>query len=224
MKKNHLTIIFMKDTNKPLTFELSIKLIVFLVVLVISCVSTYAFFIQGYYSLYRDNEKLEIIVRSLKTDIARLQNNINRLSSQDSSSLFQEHETELLSGLEKDSAAAEAAVNVEALKIETNSQARAINYTFILEKVVDDQYTVNGYVFVVLRNHRNQKKIASFPDVEFKNGEPVDFRRGDRFNIRRFKQYKGEFSLDKQADILEVLIYSDMGQLLVHLRRSASTV
>ena len=61
MKKNHLTIIFMKDTNKPLTFELSIKLIVFLVVLVISCVSTYAFFIQGYYSLYRDNEKLEII-------------------------------------------------------------------------------------------------------------------------------------------------------------------
>ena len=51
MKKNHLTIIFMKDTNRPLTYEISIKLIIFLLVLFVGSASTYAFFIKGYFSL-----------------------------------------------------------------------------------------------------------------------------------------------------------------------------
>ena len=80
MKKNHLTIIFMKDTNRPLTYQISVKLLIFVVIVMVGIASTYAFFIRGYYSLYRDNRQLEQIIHNLKTEMGGLQGTINRLN------------------------------------------------------------------------------------------------------------------------------------------------
>jgi len=224
VKKNHLTIIFMKDTNRPVTFELSIKLLILLVVLLVGGASTYTFFIRGYYSLYRDNQELETIVRSQKTEIGKLQNTILKFKARKAAADTIEQQTALLAELQEDSLSTSDVVNIQGLKIETDREEGDFNYSFILEKISEKEDIVKGYMFVVLKNYQQDKKISSIPEVKFKNGEPVDFRGGDRFTIRRFKQYKDKFRLEKEADILEILVYSDMGELLLRLRRPTANI
>lgn len=221
MKKNHLTIIFMKDTNRPLTYEISIRLIIFLLVLFVGGVSTYAFFIKGYYSLYQNNQKLEQIIRSLKTEIGTFQSTINLLNKE---RLAKEVEGEepVLTGLDQDTLKSANIVAIQELKLITYQDAAKLSFSFILDKIVDDGQMIRGYVFVVLKNSATDQKLASFPKVNFSQGRPVDYRLGDRFAIRRFKGYRGELKLVKEADTFQILVYSDVGKLLSRLRKNIS--
>lgn len=223
MKKNHLTIIFMKDTNRPLTYEISIKLIIFVLVLIVGSASTYAFFIKGYYSLYRDNQKLEQIIRSMKTEIGTLQSTINRLNKE---RLTEELEGEepVLTGLEQDTLKSADIVAIQELKLKKDQNAVNLSFSFILDKIVDDGQLIRGYVFIALRNSRTNQKLTSFPEVNYSEGKPVDYLLGDRFAIRRFKGYRGELKLAKEADIFEILVYSDLGKLLSQLRKNISSI
>lgn len=221
MKKNHLTIIFMKDTNRPLTYEVSIRLIIFLLVLFVGGASTYAFFIKGYYSLYQDNQKLEQIIRSLKTEIGTFQSTINLLNKE---RLAKEVEGEepVLTGLDQDTLKSANIVAIQELKLITYQDAAKLSFSFILDKIVDDGQMIRGYVFVVLKNSATDQKLASFPKANFSEGRPVDYRLGDRFAIRRFKGYRGELKLVKEADTFQILVYSDVGKLFSRLKKNIS--
>ena len=223
MKKNHLTIIFMKDTSQPLTYEISIKLIVFVLVLLVGSASTYAFFVKGYYSLYRDNQKLERIIRSLKTEISTLQSAISRFNKE---RLTEELEGEepVRTGLEQDTLKSADVVALQELKLKMDRDANNLSFSFILDKIVDDGQLIRGYVFVALKNSRTNQKLTSFPEVNYNEGKPIDYLLGDRFAIRRFKGYRGELKLVKEADMFEILVYSDTGKSLSQLRRNLSSI
>jgi hypothetical protein len=218
VKKNHLTIIFMKDTRRPLTFEVSIKLIIFLVVFVVASASTYAFFIRGYYSLYRDNGKLEQIIRSLKTEIGRLQNTINRIRTQDSTGNIQGQISELAE-MDENTVTGNEKVSIENLNLETNRSDGKFEYYFILHNNTENEQVIRGYLFLSLLNSVTKQKLTSYPEVEFRNGEPVNFRLGDRYAIKRFKEYRGQFNLQDQADSFEILVYSDLGDIMLRYRK-----
>ena len=223
MKKNHLAIIFMKDTNRPLTYEISIKLIIFVLVLIVGSASTYAFFIKGYYSLYRDNQKLEQIIRSLKTEIGTLQSTINRL---DKERLAEELEGEepVLTGLEQDTLKSAEIVAIQELKLKIDPNAANLSFSFILDKIVDNGQLIRGYEFIALKNSRTNQKLTSFPEVNYSEGRPTDYLLGDRFAIRRFKGYRGELKLAEEAVMFEILVYSDLGKLISQLRKNISSI
>ena len=223
MKKNHLTIIFMKDTNRPLTYEISIKLIIFLLVLFVGSASTYAFFIKGYFSLYRDSQKLEQIIHSLKTEIGTLQSTINKLH-QESSAKEPESDEPVLTGLDQDTLKSADVVSIQELRLKVDQDAAKLSFSFLLDKIVDDGQLIRGYVFVGLKNSGKNQKLTSFPEANFSEGQPVDYRLGDRFAIRRFKGYRGELKLVDQADTFEILVYSDVGKLLSRLRKNVSRI
>ena len=66
----------MRDTNRPLTFELSIKLIILFVIVLIGFGFTYTYFLSGYRSLKSNNIELEAKVRALKYKISQLEGEI----------------------------------------------------------------------------------------------------------------------------------------------------
>lgn len=219
MKKNHLTIIFMKDTRKPITFEVSIKLIILLVVLFVGSASTYAFFIREYYTLNQDNEKLELIIRSLKTETARLQNTIARLKDEDSSGSGTVDADEKEQPEDEIIIPGEDILSIENLNLYLNARDSKADFHFILHKNAEDDDIVRGYLFLALKDSNTGEKFSSFPNVEYKDGQPVNFRQGDRYAIRRFKEYKGILPLTGREDLMEVLVYSDLGDLLLRFRR-----
>ncbi|MCE5271590.1 hypothetical protein LLH00_09950 [bacterium] len=221
MKKNHLTIIFMKDTRQPVTLEVSIKLLILIVVLLLGSASTYAFFIRGYLTLNSDNQKLELIIRSLKTDIGRLQNTINRMNTEDETASSAQSAAAQTQEAPPDEnvAATPENIAVENLNLNYDSVAGQADYYFILHKIAEDEEVMRGYLFLALKDSKTGEIRASFPEAEYRTGKPVDYRRGDRFAIRRFKEYKGVLQFANPPDILEVKVYSDTGDLLLNFRR-----
>ena len=227
MKKNHLTIIFMKDTNRPLTYQISVKLLIFVVILMVGIASTYAFFIRGYYSLYRDNQQLEQIIHTLKSDMGGLQSTLERMSKQEPAPTEQKPPVQTAAKPAREEPAASASpqperdftgeIAVNELVLEQNRQSGDLEFSFILNNNTSDGSLLRGYLFVVLKNSQN-KKISSFPDAEFNNGKPADYHRGDRYAIRRFKGYRGELAISAEVVALEILVYSDTGKLVAYLK------
>ena len=206
----------MKDTKRPITFEVSVKLVIFLVVLFLGSASTYAFFIRGYYSLYQDNEKLELIIRSLKTDIGRLQNTITRIKTEESGAKLSVAQ-EMEQVQDETTVTGEEIITIENLNLV--EQGELAEFYFILHKNTEDEDPVRGYLFIAFKKSGTGEKTASFPDAEYRDGKPVNFRLGDRYAIKRFKEYKGTLPIVGRPDQLEVLVYTDMGDLLLRFRR-----
>lgn len=217
MKKNHLTIIFMKDTNQPHTMEVPVRIIILLGVLLIVFVFTYVYFIRGYRSLTLDNEDMETEIRSLKFKISKLESDISKLNRQDISSIRSMN----LSGTAivlKDSLPEKRDVAVRNLKLEANPIDGKLRFFFVLDNNTEDNSMIRGYVFVVLKNLENQRYYKSYPVAEFKDGRPLNYSLGDPYTIKRFKEYRGVLELEEEADILEIFIYSDIGELLFRIR------
>lgn len=236
MKRNHLTVIFMKDTNRPLTYQISVKLLIMVVVLLVGIASTYAFFIRGYYSLYRDNIQLEEILRNLKTEMGSLQTKIGRLQEQPAE-LAQTAVRQIQKVTDQETPATTIVhgeqvkvvsresteeVVVDQLAFRPDRVNRDLNFSFVLDKTNEDGSLLRGYLFVVLKTQSNIK-LSSFPEAVFKDGLPVDFHQGDRYAIRRFKGYRGELEYTPDARILEILVYSDTGKLIAHVKEPMPT-
>ena len=209
----------MKDTRKPVTVEVSIKLLILAVVLLLGSASTYAFFIRGYLSLNHDNQKLELIIRSLKTDIGRLQNTINRLKSEETGEISAPVVDMEENQPDENVAVAPETIAVENLNLNYDTLSGQADYYFILHKISESEDIARGYLFLALKDSKTGEMRASFPAADYRGGKPIDFHKGDRYAIRRFKEYKGVLKYSSRPDILEVLVYSDMGDLLLNFRR-----
>jgi hypothetical protein len=217
MKKNHLTIIFMKDTNRPVTLEISIKLIILLIALFVVFSSTYVFFIGGYHKLSHDNRELEEKIRSMKFQISKLESDISKLDSESGPGINSMN----LSGtaiVVEDPLEKKREVGVQELKLESNPIDGRLKFYFILNNTTDNNRMVRGYVFVVLKDVDNPNYYESYPKVKFINGHPQNYHLGDPYSIKRFKEYRGVLELKEDADILEVFVYSEVGELLLRIR------
>ena len=220
MRKNHLTVIFMKDTNRPVTYIISIKLLIIFVIMFVGGISTYAFFIKGYFSLFNDNQQLEEIIRSLRTEIGSLQSSINTLKNQQADLGKSEDATAekpVVTGIQP-LVQENDIVEIQDLFLAREMNSDNLGFSFILYNVTEDERMLRGYLFVVLRDDRGQK-ISSFPEAKVSEGLPADYRQGDRYAIRRFKGYRGELRLAGNPGIFEIIVYSDTGELIAHVRK-----
>lgn len=209
----------MKDTRKPVTVEVSIKLLIVVVAFILVSASTYAFFIRGYLNLNNDNQKLELIIRSLKTDIGRLQNTINRLKTEEPAGTNAPVPDIEENQQDENVAVAQESIAVENLNLNNDTLTGQADYYFILHKISENEDIARGYLFLALKDSKTGEMRGSFPQADYRGGKPVDYHRGDRFAIRRFKEYKGVLKYSSRPDILEVLVYSDTGELLLNFRR-----
>jgi len=229
VKRNHLTVIFMKDTNQPLTYQISVKLLILVVVLLVGIASTYAFFIRGYYTLYRDNVQLEEILRTLKTDMGNLQTTLSGLNEQQTDPIQpavkqagntaeQETSTAQVDSIRiKPDRNMTGSVEIDQLALKADNATRGLNFSFILDNTTEEGSLLRGYLFVVLKS-QNNFKLSSFPEVAFTSGLPTDYHQGDRYAIRRFKGYRGQLEYTPEARFLEILVYSDTGKLIAHIK------
>jgi hypothetical protein len=67
---------------------------------------------------------------------------------------------------------------------------------FKLYKIKESEPAIRGYVHIVVRDkNTSPPRELAFPYAELKNGIPVNYRRGQLFEIKRFKPIHGNFPL-----------------------------
>jgi hypothetical protein len=89
---------------------------------------------------------------------------------------------------------------------------------FKLYRVSKSEPVVKGYVLIVVRDkHSSPPRELAFPYAEMKNGMPVNYRRGQVFEIKRFKPIHGNFPLPSGAQsysTVTVLVFFREGTLI----------
>lgn len=110
-------------------------------------------------------------------------------------------------------------VDADKLTMEPETDNKAVRFQFNLNNLRPEIRSVSGFLFLVLGNPAaNPPTVAVYPEVEFKQGKPADFKKGSQFNIRHGKTVRGRIdkltgaSTYKQAWIYA---FSDDGQLLL---------
>jgi hypothetical protein len=89
---------------------------------------------------------------------------------------------------------------------------------FKLSNTQPDENTVGGYVHIIAESESNdRRKLWSYPKETLKDGLPSNFRRGELFYIKRFKQIIGKIDLGSdqiKPTSIKVLVYSQPGTLI----------
>lgn len=95
----------------------------------------------------------------------------------------------------------------------------SVSFQYNLRNITPDNEAVSGYVFFVLTNPGDDKGApAVFPEVEFVNGQPSDYKKGTQFSIRHGKTVRGRLDGLNDAEKYNnawVYAYSDEGELIL---------
>lgn len=98
-------------------------------------------------------------------------------------------------------------------------QGQSLNIDFKLMKVDSGKSAVGGYVHIIasIGDSDSPRRIA-YPEVDLKDGLPVNYRLGLPFLIQRFRPMKAQFeseALPQAASSIRVLVYNRSGGLIL---------
>lgn len=113
-------------------------------------------------------------------------------------------------------------VDADNLYLRAESSGAALRFRFHLRNIHPENKTVTGYLFTILTNPKTSPPTqAVYPEVELKDGEPANYRRGIQFSIRHGKMVQGRISGLTQAGGFteaDVCAYSEDGRLMMKKR------
>jgi uncharacterized coiled-coil protein SlyX len=108
-------------------------------------------------------------------------------------------------------------VDINDLKVKRDRSALQVNFKIV--NTQPEEEPIGGYIFVLASVKGAEKsEVWVYPSAPLKNGKPVEYRRGHRFFIQRFKTVTGNYTLNKAIDdplILEILVYDRNGELIL---------
>lgn len=111
-------------------------------------------------------------------------------------------------------------VAIENLQTSFDRINNTCNFNFILKNKKEDNVTISGRSFVVLKPDSADSESWRVHPMKtiLKNGRPQNFRRGERFSIARFKTIKGKIRkipIQNSYDSITVFIFSNDGALIL---------
>ncbi|MBI4619418.1 MAG: hypothetical protein HY739_04540 [Desulfobacterales bacterium] len=222
MKKDSLTIIFMRHVGKIWSFEIKTDRFIYLLILLACSILASIYFTYGYFSLYRERALLVKEIQRLELDI-RNQNSIeikgvkpvyNPRSAPVSDGPGSPEKSKIATLLSSE-------ISIGDFKVVTaESEPDIINFTFTVYNNTEDNRLVSGYIAMIAQNEDiNSPVYGASSMVEVKNGVPVDYRKGQFFAIKHSKPLKGRIKRPKGgAEFKEIVIfvYSIEGDILLN--------
>jgi len=116
---------------------------------------------------------------------------------------------------EKDSA---PEISVEISDLAFFKKEDALTVEFNLVNMLDEDKPASGYVHIIAINREtNPHRVWAYPRCRLLNELPVDYKRGQRFYIKRFKAIKGVYPLENQditPSSIKVLVYDPSGSII----------
>ena len=96
-------------------------------------------------------------------------------------------------------------------------QDRVLTVTFNIINTQEDT-PISGHVFVLAQlKGADHDEMLIYPSCPLNNGLPVDFQRGQRFVIKRFKTIRSKYALTSPLNeplIVKILVYDDEGNVI----------
>jgi len=112
---------------------------------------------------------------------------------------------------------AESVVDIKYLT--TKRKGERLSVKFRLIKIKPDRDQLKGYVFMIAANNESDSpQLWTHPKAALKNGEPVNYKRGQVFKVRNYRIIRGKYFLDSETEtpsFLKILVYDESGKLIL---------
>jgi uncharacterized coiled-coil protein SlyX len=105
-------------------------------------------------------------------------------------------------------------------EIKVKRDISTINVSFrIVNRLSNGEEPIGGYIFVLASvKYSDPPEVWAYPNTPLKDGLPVDYRKGLRFLIQRFKTIRSQHTLSRSINeplVLKILVYNRDGILIL---------
>jgi hypothetical protein len=108
-------------------------------------------------------------------------------------------------------------VDIDEIKVKRDISM--INVTFRIVNRQSNKEPIGGYIFVLASvKDSDQSEVWVYPSTPLKDGLPVNYRKGLRFLIQRFKTIRSQYALSRPINepiVLRILVYNRDGLLIL---------
>jgi hypothetical protein len=108
---------------------------------------------------------------------------------------------------------------VEIRNFTTKRRGGRLSVKFRLVKILPDRNQLKGYLFMIAANNETDPpQLWTHPRAALKNGEPINYKRGQFFKVRNYRIIRGKNFLEPETEtpsLLKILVYDKSGELLL---------
>ena len=226
--KDRLTIMIFKGVGKVKTFRISPRvllsafmLLIFYIVATIFVTNAYLAYFYPFRSIGIDKIQAEKIVK-LSGELTKTTKSLERSEQhiallEDYIEEDKEQSSEPVSTSDYTESSSPIVVEIEELKVKRDRST--IDVTFrIVNKQLNEE-PIGGYIFILASiRDSDRSEVWVYPSSPLKDRLPINYRRGQRFFIQRFKSISSKYTLSRSTDkplILEILVYGRDGELIL---------
>jgi hypothetical protein len=219
---DRLTVMIFKRSGTVRTIKISTRLLLGASLFLLCYIVATIFLTNAYFSASRSTKMRASDIATLTGELAKTRDALKR--SRQHIVLLDEYlkekkgqTPEPMSTVDYTESSFPKVVDINDLKVKRNRSMLQVNFKIINTQPQEEP--IGGYIFVLASVKDSEKsEIWVYPSAPLKNGKPVDYRRGHRFFIQRFKTVTGNYTLNKTIDaplILEILVYDSNGGLIL---------
>ena len=226
--KERLTIMIFKEVGKVKTFRISPRVLlaafmflIFYIVATIFVTNAYLAYFYPFGSIGIDKIQAEKIAK-LSRESIKITKSLERSEQhiallEDYIEEDKEQSPEPVSTSDYTESSSPVLVGIEELKVKRDRST--IDVTFrIVNKQLNEE-PIGGYIFILASiRDSDRSEVWVYPSSPLKDGLPINYRRGQRFFIQRFKSMSSKYTLSRSTDkplILEILVYDRDGELIL---------
>ena len=121
--------------------------------------------------------------------------------------------------LERPDEAVPAEPVVDIKNLTTKRSGERLSVEFRLIKIRPDRNQLKGYLFMIAANNETDPpQLWTHPRAALKNGEPINYKRGQFFKVRNYRIIRGKYFLEPETEtpsFLKILVYDESGKLIL---------
>jgi hypothetical protein len=217
-----LTIMIFKKAGKLRTIKMSSRLLLGASAFLFFYIVATIFLTNAYFDAHRTTKIQASDIAALTGELANTRRALER--SRRHFALLEgylqeekEQTPEPMSTVDYTESSVPQLVDINDLKVTRDHSELQVDFKIVNAHPQDEP--VGGYIFVLASVKDSEKsEVWVYPSVPLKNGRPVEYSRGHRFFIHRFKKVTGNYTLNKAIEdplVLEILVYDRNGGLIL---------
>lgn len=222
-KEKRLTIMVFKNVGRVRTFKISSALLLFASIFFFFYIVGTIFIVNSYFSLHRINNKYLEKIANLNKKLYMESNNLER--AREHIALLQDFLTEkedkaeepLPERKKEPEIVTPKVVELKDLKIKRDKPKIRVAFKVVNKQLNNE--ALGGYIFIFFSIKDSDKsKVWVYPETALKEGLPVNYRKGQRFLIKRFKLINDNYIVNESPSkplVLKILIYDRDGNLIL---------
>lgn len=224
--KERLTIMIFRKVGKVRTLEISSRLIFLASLFLLICIVATIFFANkylAYFYIYKTDKMQADKIAELSRELIKTDKELER-SEQEISFLNdyiikeeKDKSPEPTPTIDHTESSLPKIVDIDELKVKRDRSTISINFRILNRQL--NKKPIGGYIFVLVNiKDSDSSGVWSYPSSELRDGLPIDYSKGQRFLIQRFKSISNKYPLTRSTDkplILKILVYDRNGELIL---------